>query len=140
MDPVDALIGVTLLGLGVVMMYGSYKNRRVFGAEGLIPEALSKGSVTNLPSTQAVPTIGGRSHDDAPPRTSATRAHDAIATIATRDPALADNIEAQLDAATGASSRQDLMPLAQLLAVADAKGFSTAVIRSYVRELTGEAI
>jgi hypothetical protein len=97
--------------------------------------------VTNVTEASATAAgIGGGSHADAPPRTSVTKAYAAIAHIAATDPALATNIEVQLEAAHSGSTHQDLMPLAQLLTVADAKGFATAEIRAYVLELTGESL
>jgi hypothetical protein len=146
MDPVGSLIGAVLLGFGVILVYGSYRNKRVFGADGIIPQALATGSVTDLSDvdtafggfgTGAVLGAGGGKQVG-----HATKLEIAISTIKTGDPSLGNDIENRVHAVSSDSTRTELLPLAQLLALADAKGFrdSASTIRGYIQEMTGERI
>jgi len=154
MDPLEALIGALLFGLGTVMLVGAVKNRRVFGKDGIITTALAKGSITSLadlpeafPKDPIVgkgfanedPIVGkGYARQDRGPEAT----QDAVRAIAAGNPSLANNISAQLELVDETSTHGELVPLAQLLAVADAQGFSvsTAIIRAYVKVVTDESI
>jgi len=146
MDPVSTLIGSLLLGTGVVLLYGSYRNKKVFGADGILAQALTTGSVTDLDNvdtafegfgTGAVLGAGGGKQVG-----HTTRLGAAITTIKNGDPSLGADIENRMYAASSGSTRSELIPLAQLLALAEAKGFrdSVSTIREYIREVTGERI
>jgi hypothetical protein len=146
MDPVGSLIGSVLLGFGVILLYGSYRNKRVFGADGIIPQALATGSVTDLSEvdtafegfgTGAVLGAGGGKQAG-----HATRLEAAISTIKAGDASLGTDIENRVYAASAGSTRAELVPLAQLLTLAEAKGFrdSVSVIRGHILEVTGERI
>lgn len=154
MDPFEGLIASLLVGLGTVMIVGAVKNRRVFGENGIITTALAKGSITSLadlpeafPKDPVVgkgfanndPIVGkGYARQDRGPEAT----QDAVRAIAAANPSLANNISAQLELVDETSTRAELIPLSQLLAVADAQGFtvSTAVIREYVKVVTDESI
>ena len=55
MDTTDVLIGVLLVGAGVALGYGAYKDVPMFGPDGLITEAIRTGKLQALPkSSQGV--------------------------------------------------------------------------------------
>jgi hypothetical protein len=139
MDPVGSLIGAVLVGLGTVILYGAIKNRSVFGANGLIPQAIATGSVRNLQTDE----LPGKATARASRSSSRMgRVQAALAVIAVTDAVLAAQIQARVVSVDADSTAQDLVPLAQLLTIADAKGLrdSTGVIREYVSEVSGESI
>lgn len=141
MDPLDALIGTVLLGAGFLFLYGAYRNKRVLGADGILAKAISKGSIASLDEVaDAGEPIIGKMVARQPKGPQQTR--DAVAAIAVADKSLAFAIDSQLTLVDANSTRADLMPLAQLLAIADGKGFavSTASIRAYVKDVTDESI
>lgn len=154
MDPVGALIGAILTGLGVVVLYGAIKNRKVFGGKGLVPTALSTGTIANLEDIpEAFPTAVRSGAKDAVDKVKdlfetdavwvVPRAvQDAVTNIATDDVTLATKIAVELNSTDSNSKRQDLMPLAQLLALADGKGHKADadVIRKYIETRNGESI
>ena len=47
-DPVTTLIAVLLLGIGSTILFGAIKNKKVFGKNGIVPTALTTGSLTDL--------------------------------------------------------------------------------------------
>jgi hypothetical protein len=143
MDPFGALIGALLFGAGTVLVYGAVKNRRVLGPEGILSAALTKGSFTSIDDIpEAFPRndIVGKMATKQPRGPVETQ--DAVRAIASANASLANGISAQLELVDVTSTRADLMPLSQLLAVADAQGFtvSTGIIRAYVKEVTDESI
>lgn len=145
MDPMDALIGTMLFAAGVVFLFGAYKNKRVLGADGILAQAISKGSlVPSADIPDAVPTdqIGAAGKLVPRAQRGPDAVQDPINAIGVGNKSLANNIGAQLEVITKDSTREDLTPLSQLLAIADQQGFttSTALIRAYVKELTGESI
>lgn len=152
MDPVSALIGSVLFGLGTILLYGALKNKRVFGEKGIIPQALATGSVTKLADVPAafpsskLSGVGSAVADAASAGISRVqqlqKIQSAIAGIEAVDSGLAREIRVRVFLVTADSTREDLMPLAQLLAIADRKNLSssTSVIREYIQELTGESI
>jgi hypothetical protein len=145
MDPVGSVIGSVLLGFGVILLYGAYRNKKVFGADGIIPQALATGSVTNLSEvSEAFEGFGSGAVSGVVPKQAGevTKLEHALTVIKTGDPSLGDDIENRVNAASSGSTRAELMPLAQLLVLAEAKGFrdSVAVIRNHVQGVTGERI
>ncbi len=154
MDPVGALIGAILMALGTVVLYGAIKNRKVFGAKGLVPTALSTGTIADITKIpEAFPTsvrsgaqeIGDKIKDLfetqatwVVPRT----VQDAVARIAETDVSLAEKIAHELNTTDSNSKRQDLMVLGQLLGLADAKNHKADadVIRQYIESRNGESI
>jgi hypothetical protein len=152
MDPVGALIGAVLLGMGVVVLFGAVRNKKVWGTGGIIPTALTTGTIADLdkiPSAfEAAITIPTPSPTldlegaETGVLSGIIDIQGAIARIAEVDPALAANIAAQVTAANKDSSRLELMPLAQLLALADAKGRKAEAdkLRLHIKRLTNESI
>lgn len=159
MDPVGSLIGAVLIGFGVLVVYGAYRNKKVFGADGIVTQALTTGSVTNLSdvstalegfgSGAVTPTgiegFGSGAAGGVPLSgfgLGVSPLSRALTTIKTGDPSLGADIENRVHAISASSTHAQLMPLAQLLALADAKGFrdSVAVIRLHVLEVAGESI
>jgi hypothetical protein len=145
MDPLGALIGSALLGAGALFVFGAVKNKRILGTDGILSSALSKGSITSLANVpDAFPAgasdIVGKMVAKQPRGPEETQ--DAVRAISAGNASLANNITAQLELVDVTSTRASLMPLAQLLAVADAQGFtvSTGIIRAYVKEVTDESI
>lgn len=148
MDPMSSLLGTFFVAIGTVMVYGAYRNRRVFGAEGILAQAISKGSLVSLDSVPQAFEVGAAgkfagggaagkfASSSLPPEV-----QDAVKAIAAGNQSLANNISAQLRLVDADSTRAEIMPLAQLLSLADAGGFSvsTAIIRTYVKDLTGES-
>jgi len=144
-DPVDALIGFVLIGFGTVILYGAVKNRKVFGAGGIVSQALATGSIvkaSDVPRAFEETNPGAAAAATEKATSSATKLQAAINDIRIKDDALASQIQARVGAVYPDSTRSDLMPLAQLLTIADGKGLasSTAVIRAHVLEVTGESI
>jgi hypothetical protein len=155
-DPVGALIGIVLTGFGVLVLYGAYKNRRLFGKEGIIPMALSTGSLIGLEKApEAFPTMEWGAPDAIDKLASALANKDrqgtwvipltvqeAVVKIGTTDLTLAERITEEINKMDSHSTQQSLTPLAQLLQIADAKGHKNDAdaIRKYVRELTGVSI
>ncbi len=144
-DPVGALIGTILIGFGLVLFYGAFKNRKVFGAGGIIPTVLTTGTLADLTEVPVAFKIEKTEADKA--TVTATweiplATQSAISHIGQTDPSLAEQIDDAVRSTDSNSDRPALMKLAQLLALADAKGFGTdtAVIRLYIRTLTGESI
>jgi len=152
MDPLGALIGSLLTGLGTLMVIGAVKNRHVFGKDGLLTTALAKGSITSfadLPEAFPKDVVGkgfanedpivgkGYAKERGPEET-----RDAVKAIAAANASLANNISAQLELVDADTTKAELVPLAQLLAVAEAQGFtvSVGVIRVYVKGVTGESV
>lgn len=154
MDPVGALIGTILIGLGTLVLYGAYKNRKVFGASGLLPTALSTGDLSDLSKVpeafgSSIPTEKHGVEDTAEDIGNLVNvsamligAKAAIGRIALTDNNLATQLSQQLDAIGPSTSRAQLGVLAQLLAIADAKGHKedADIIRKYVEERTGESL
>ncbi len=151
MDPMSALIGTVLFAAGVVFLFGAYKNKRVLGADGILAQAISKGSLVSsadIPDAfdvvgkMAERADGGAAGKIAPRKRGPEALQDPINAIGVANKSLANNIGAQLEVITKDSTLSDLGPLAQLLAIADQQGFttSTALIRAYIKELTGESI
>lgn len=151
MDPMDTLIGVMLIASGIVFLYGAYKNKKVLGQDGILSQAISKGSLVSIDQIPdafdtaagaAVGKIEGRAGKIVPRDKTPSATQDPINAIAVVDQGLANQITEQLTKITKDSDRDDLMPLAQLLAIADGKGLtvSTGLIRSYIKGLTGESI
>jgi hypothetical protein len=144
MDPLEALIGSVIFGAGILFLFGAIKNKSVLGADGILSSALSKGSITLANVPEAFPSgatdIVGKMVAKQPRGPVETQ--DAVRAISAGNASLANNITAQLELVDVTSTRASLMPLAQLLAVADAQGFtvSTGIIRAYVKEVTDESI
>ena len=148
-DPVGALIGTILLGAGILIVFGAVKNKRIFGKDGIVPTALTTGSITDLTKIpKAFPMFGIKAPPDSatvnvPPVWILPRATTAaIANIATIDPDMGLLIKLQISRVDSDSTRTDMTQLSQLLVLADAKGLKsdTDTIRQYIRELTGESI
>jgi len=145
MDPVGSLIGSVLVGFGVMLLYGAYRNKKVFGAEGIIPQALTTGSVTNVSDVpEAFEGFGTGALLGVAPKEAGdvSKMDQALSTIKNADPSLGQDIENRVGAVSSGSTRSELMPLAQLLVLAEAKGFgsSVATIRNHVLGVTGERI
>lgn len=146
MDPIGSLIGSVLLGAGVVLLYGAYRNKRVFGADGIIPSAIASGSITDLEDTPTA--VGGFgtgiaiAGGEGKATGKASKLDHAFNTIANSDATLAADIESRTYAVSSATTRVELIPLRQLLLLADAKGFrdSANIIREYIWEVTNERI
>lgn len=153
MDPVGALIGTVFVGMGLLIVFGAIKNKKVFGAGGILPTALTTGTIADLTKIPAafgsvdlgVPLEGAA--DGVLSTMSPQRV--AVANIAKDDPSLGTQLLTQMNLAKSARGlgkpgtvRSDLMPLAQLLAIADAKNHKTDadIIRVYIKGLTGESI
>ena len=47
-DPVTALLGVLFIAFGLTVVYGAFKNKKVLGLNGIIPTALTTGSLADL--------------------------------------------------------------------------------------------
>lgn len=161
-DPVGALIGAILMGFGTLIMFGAFKNKKIFGANGLLATALTTGSLVksqdipeafksfatapiSIPSNSdvlkgIVNTVTGNDTKAAWNIPVAVR--DAIVNISKTDPTLATKIADMLNKVDSSTKRITLMPLGQLLLIADMKGHQAdvSVIRNYVKELTGDAI
>jgi len=146
MDPVASLIGSVLLGLGFTLVYGAYKNRKVFGGDGVIAQALTKGSITDIDDASIAfggfaggAVLGGGGGMATGGTSKLEHAFNLIKAV---DAGLGDDIANRTYAASSGSTRAELMPLAQLLLIADAKGLrdSTATIRAHIKEVTGESI
>lgn len=48
-EPAETLAGVLVMGTGVLLAYGAYKNVPVFGPGGLLTGALEKGKLPTGP-------------------------------------------------------------------------------------------
>ena len=156
MDPVGALIGAVLLGFGVVILFGAVKNKKVFGDNGIIPTALTTGTISNLDKIpSAFPTISlpiaktaiqtlGEAVAGNPTATwlIPLAVRNAIINISKTNQELGTRIAVLVDDIDSNTTRVELQPLAQLLAVADGWDHlsDVNVIRLYVKELTGESI
>lgn len=154
MDPVGQLIGSLLMAFGTLILYGAVKNRRVFGATGIIAQAVTRGSITNLDIPEAFEKAVGTADKSElkaagtaeKPSTSGadstSKLDNAYRQIATVDSSLATQIKSRVDVVNPTFSRLDLLPLSQLLLIADVKGLgaSTSVIRAHVRGVTGESV
>jgi hypothetical protein len=144
-DPSETLIAALLFGAGVMFLVGSYKNRRLFGASGIIPQAISHGSI--IPSSGASELVSP-ADGVAPPviqpgsHAETTSWQRGIANITAANPSLGAQISARMLMVSESSTRTELMPLAQLLLLADGLGFaaSTAPIRVHIKEVTGESL
>lgn len=144
-DPFGSLIGTSLVGAGVMMLYGAYKNKRLFGEDGIISQALSRGSITSLDKVPSSVPGGALASANSPAgaRASATRpVRAAVEEISDVDVSLGAQIEVQTFLVREGMTRAELDSLAALLAIADGKGLSasTSVIRGYVRSVTGVSI
>jgi hypothetical protein len=144
-DPVGALIGTILLGLGTLILYGAFANRKIFGAGGILETTLTTGSLTNLDQIPRAYEIRGTPTDDAEVKAEwqiPIATENAIKNIAASDSALGTQINDEVHKMDSNSDRAGLMKLAQLLALADGQGHraDTAVIRLYVKALTGESV
>lgn len=160
MDPVGALIGTVLLAIGSMLLYGAIKNRKVFGSGGILTMALTTGDITPseqvaeaYPRTLPVSGPGSSTNpiidaiDDifagnTSQVTPGPAVKKAIANIAETDDSLATLINSAVYAVDSGSDKVTLMPLRQLLVIADAKGHTADVnvIKSYVKGVTGESI
>lgn len=147
MDPVDSLLGILAISAGILILYGAVKNKRVFGQDGILSQAISTGSITGLNPAEVTAPIGteyepfqrgGQKRAVLP----STPVLDAIGSIAASDPGLAAKITTEVEQIRANSTLDDLTPLAQLLALADGKGFTaqTKVIKEYVSEVTNESL
>ena len=149
MEPVGALIGAILLGAGTIILYGAVKNKKVFGKDGLLPTAVTTGTITDL--TKIPPAFGelvpgnvdtniGKSVGNAQGVKIAV-VQVAIANIVSTDPNLGNAIEASVSGINSDTSKLQLAPLRALLVFADAGGHKADadIIRNYVRETTGES-
>jgi hypothetical protein len=147
MDPVSTLIGSVLLGMGTILAYAAYKNRRVFGADGIIPQAISGGAAADLDNVPlategfASGAIGGAGGAKQASE-SVSKIENALSAITSVDGVLGTKIRLRVYDASPTSTRTDLMPLAQLLVLADARGLTdaTSVIRNHIQAVTGERI
>ena len=150
MDPVGSLIGSVLLGFGVILVYAAYRNKRVFGAEGIIPQAIATGSVTNLSDTanaadapvQGFITGGVLGAGGGKQVGRTTQLDGALSIIKSGDPTLGQDIENRVNSVSSSTTRAELTPLAQLLAIAEGKGFrlSVEIIKAHILAVTGERI
>lgn len=147
-DPVGALIGAILTGLGVLIIYGAYSNKKVFGAKGIVPTAISTGSLATLdtiPSafdstdTPSVVIGGSKSAGTGGSKAGAIAA---LAKISKVNRSLAERISTELAHVHPNSSRVSMIALGSLLTLASAMGFVDEVgeIRDYVKEVTDESI
>lgn len=153
-DTVGALVGSLLIGTGTLLTYAAIKNKRVFGVGGMLPKALTTGSLADLDTVPAaygsfkagesgvgvlVPDVnkGAQITIDA-----TATLKKAVAGIGARNSSLATRIAAEVASLDSTSTRDDVMPLAQLLALAEQQGMrsETNAIRTYVKVLTGESI
>jgi hypothetical protein len=148
MDPVGSLIGTIFIGFGVMLLFGAVRNRRVFGADGILSQAISKGSLipeSEVPLAVAVSGIASGafpSPGEEKGVKSVSKLEHALKVIKDVSKVLGDGIENELSGIYPGMPRQDLTPLAQLLTVADGLGLvdSTNVVRSHVQEVTGERV
>lgn len=65
--PGSVLIGVLAMGFGALLVFGGIKNKRIFGDNGIVPTALSKGTLADLslvPAMWGPQAIGRRRGDD----------------------------------------------------------------------------
>jgi len=162
-DPVGALIGAVLLGIGTIVLFGAVRNKKIFGPDGIVSTALTTGSVADL---DKVPKAFDMSVTVGPSKTVAKgvgelarklfggaserqsvwliplTVRQAVFNIGDADTSLAFQISDEIDKMDSQSTRADLAPLAQLLTLAEAKGHKVDAdtIRTYVRTLTGESI
>lgn len=159
MDPVGALIGTILIGLGSLVLYGAVKNKKVFGAKGLLPTALSTGSLAKLETIpEAFSTDIPKATNSSPLEDAMDKVGDlllepetvllprtvrqAVFNIGETDSKLATQIAGELNSTDGFSKRAELNALAHLLVLADAKGHKSDadVIRKYIETRNGESI
>ncbi len=161
-DPVGALIGSLLMGFGTLILYGAFKNRKIFGKDGLLATALTTGSiidVSKIPqayesfkvSLPETPTnsdlIKGVIDAVTPDDTKAgwqmpPAVRDAIINIGKTDEKLGQDIARDVSSLDSKSKRINMLALQQRLIVASARGHDSdvSVIKNYIRELTGESL
>lgn len=141
-DPVGALIGAILLGLGFAMVYGGFKNRALFGQNGIITTAIREGKIpdttkmepANPPLAKLTSLVEG---EEKATWGMPLAVGEAITKIAAADPGLAAKIADELSKLDSDSKKEEAAPLLQLLAVAQSSGFSAEAetIRKYVTTL-----
>jgi hypothetical protein len=56
MDTTDALIGVSVIGFGVLIGYAAYRDKPVFGSQGLLTDAIQTGKLQTVAGTSQAPT------------------------------------------------------------------------------------
>lgn len=154
MDPVGQLIGSLLMAFGTLILYGAVKNRRVFGATGIIAQAITRGSITSLDIPEAfekavgtadkseLKVAGSAEKPSTAEAGTISKLENAYRQIANVDSGLATQIKSRVDVVNPTFSRLDLLPLSQLLLIADVRGLtnSTSVIRAHVKGVTGESV
>lgn len=57
-EPAETLVGVLGMGIGVLLLYGAYRNEPVFGSKGLLIQALQTGKLQSVPKLQPTKTQG----------------------------------------------------------------------------------
>ena len=127
MDPVGALIGSILLGFGMLLVFGSVRNKKVFGDGGMLTSALTTGSLVNselVPQAYETATVTPTDTSSGAVWVLPRAVRDAVAAISTADPQLGELITAQLNQIDSDSTLQEVTPLGQSLQLAEAKGRS----------------
>lgn len=150
-DPVGALIGTILLGLGTLILYGAIRNKKVFGDKGILPQALTTGGladITKIPA--AFPSFSLEETSTATIGDEPTKAtwvlpvnvQNAITAIIATDPGTGNRISQEMNKIDSHSTLGDMLTLRNNLAVATVLGkrAEVVVIQKYVKELTGVSI
>ena len=150
-DPVGALIGTILLGLGTLILYGAIRNKKVFGAQGILPQALTTGGLadtTKIPA--AFPSFSLEAETSATVSEGPIKStwvmpvnvQNAIAAISATDEGTGHRISLEMSKLDSHSTFLNMLVLRQNLAVATliGKRAEVTIIQSYVKELTGVSI
>jgi len=140
-DPVNALVGALLIGTGYLLIFGAYRNRKLFGKDGMLASALTTGDLTS-DAPEAFPDVGKVATKVATVVVNRERARVATLNIAVHDSVLAELIGKEIDKLDSAPDTTSLAPLKQLLHIVSARGLKADadIIRDYVKSVTDESI
>ena len=145
-DPVTTLIGMTLVGAGILLVFGAYRNRKVLGADGILPTALSTGKLTDLESIP--PAFGPDTRPTTEVKTAASMSGSAslgvsnsIGRIGQRSSTLANALSNQISAIVMLGEKTPptkLGPVRQSLTITRGLGFveEADTIRRYLEGIT----
>lgn len=136
-DPVGRLLGAILMALGTLIFYGAYRDKSVFGEDGILTKAIATGSL----STKTDQYGEAEQAEGRPQPGPQFTAQQAVYSIAARDPELASALAVELAKVQASSTQTSLVPLRQLIALAQARGFEyeAVTLLNFVERVTAGA-
>lgn len=133
-SPGYAVVGVSAVGFGFLLIYGGYKNVPILGKDGILSQAISTGKLVSPAPHKESFSPGGIVEDNNFKSIKDTAAT-AVGHIAEKQPTLAAHLQAEIDASEQEGAATGT--LVSLIKMADNVGFhdDAAALQAYADQV-----